>query len=135
MQRHCDHCGGSYEAKSSNSKFCSRVECKRERERERKRRPALTVASAPGEPIVEGAVSAAARSVLTSADRLASPAGSAAIVLAHRIDANADSGSAMASLVREYRAAMTEAMAGVPLAPDRVDEIRAQREKRQRASS
>jgi hypothetical protein len=67
---------------------------------------------------------------LTAAGRLNTSAGQAAVALASRIDAGAESSSGLAALTREMRAAMAEATANVAQAGDALDELRAKREAR-----
>lgn len=71
------------------------------------------------------------QAALVAADRLATPAGAAAMVLATKLDQGRDTGSAVASLVRELRATMAEALANTKVAADPVDELRRKREERQ----
>jgi hypothetical protein len=67
---------------------------------------------------------------LTEAGRLQTSAGQAAVALASRIDAGAESSSGLAALTREMRAAMAEATANVAQTGDALDELRARREAR-----
>ena len=67
---------------------------------------------------------------LTAAGRLDSSAGQAAVALARRIDDGAESSSGLASLTREMRAAMAEALSRVEASGDALDELRARREAR-----
>jgi hypothetical protein len=69
-------------------------------------------------------------SELTTAGRLETSAGQAAIALATRIDEGAESSAGLAALTRELRAAMAEALANVTEAGDALDELRARREAR-----
>lgn len=62
--------------------------------------------------------------------KLESPLGATAIVLAARLDAGTDPGSAMAAMSKELRAAMTELMRSAPAAADPVDELRQRRKRR-----
>lgn len=75
-------------------------------------------------------VTEATRAALEHADRAGTPAGTAALALAARIDSNSDTGSAMASMVRELRATMTEALAGAIVETDALDELRDRRLRR-----
>jgi hypothetical protein len=51
-------------------------------------------------------------------------------VLAERIDARADTGSALAALVREHRATLAEALAKSDEGPSIVDQLAARRRER-----
>lgn len=85
-------------------------------------------ASAPA--VTDGPLVSATRLSLQAVDREATPHGQAALALAARVDAGHEHGSAVAALVRELRATLTEAMAGVRAVDDVVDELRARRERR-----
>jgi hypothetical protein len=67
---------------------------------------------------------------LRAADRLDTPAGQMALVLAERLAAGLDTGSALATLSRELTARMDEALAGAKLETDRLDELKARRERK-----
>ena len=135
MDRNCDHCGTSYVAKQSNSKFCGSAECRRDRERARARRKRsglkaevvpFPVPTPDGEPC--GPLEQAARDELVACDRADSFAGRLALGLARRMDASRqDSGSSFSSLSKELRAAMAEATKDAPQAADAVDELKARR--------
>lgn len=57
-----------------------------------------------------GAVTKSVRTELAAAGREDSALGAAALLIAARIDANAEPGAAMAALLRELRATMAEAL-------------------------
>ena len=140
MDRACDACGATFAARSVKARFCS-DKC---RSRARYRRevlgaPETTIPPAKpkrtrkpkAEPLDSptGALGAVVAE-LTAAGRLQSSAGQAAVALASRIDAGAESSSGLAALTREMRAAMAEATANVAQAGDALDELRAKREAR-----
>lgn len=75
-------------------------------------------------------VLAAVRAELEQIGKAASPGGAAALVLAARLDAGEDPGSAMAAMAKELRATMTELAQGAPAAVDPVDELKKRRERR-----
>ena len=56
------------------------------------------------------------------------------LALARRIDKAADSGSSLAALARQLSETMTEALVGVVLEPDKVDELRARRDAKLRGA-
>src|SRR4051812_31887776 len=95
----------------------------------RKRGVGAKVAHLPASLAESGSVVAATTSVLEAVARLDPPAGRAALVLAARLDLGTDTGSAMAAMAKELRAAVADATAGVPPQADRVDDLREQREK------
>jgi hypothetical protein len=138
MQRACESCGRSYEAKTKRSRFCQDQRCVRERARGRKRvqrHPPATVVelrAAKKEPL-PSSVTAATVAELDAAGRVGSALGQAALALARRLDeSSADTGSSVASMVKELRATITEAVRSGQGAADPVDELRERRSKRLR---
>ena len=138
MDRACDRCGQPFSPASKRARFCS-VKCRTQATRaraqgqpealpsakpKRTRKPKAEPADSPTGTL--GAVIAE----LTEAGRLQTSAGQAAVALASRIDAGAESSSGLAALTREMRAAMAEATANVAQAGDALDELRAKREAR-----
>lgn len=81
-------------------------------------------------PVPAGGVLAATRAQLDTIGRIDTPLGATALVLAGRLDAGADPGSAMAAMAKELRGIMSELLAGAPAVSDPVDELRARRKKR-----
>ena len=75
-------------------------------------------------------VLAAVREELDAIGKLTTPAGATALVLAGRLDAGEDPGSAMAAMAKELRATMTELTRSTPAAADPVDELKRRREER-----
>ena len=140
----CASCSTDFDARSSRARFCS-SKCRTQAHYRRtklgipetrdpkpapkapaKRRKAQVDDSPIGTLGTLGAVIAE----LTDAGRLNTSAGQAAVALASRIDAGAESSSGLAALTREMRAAMAEATANVAQAGDALDELRAKREAR-----
>lgn len=138
MKRSCDACGRAYEAKTKRSKYCSDRECVRNRERGWKRgqRSGGKVVDLSPPPEPEPVLSAVAvtRDALEVVGRLHTPAGVNALLLAAKLDAGGDTGSAMAALSKQHLAALAEATKGVKAAADPVDELRAKREARLRGA-
>lgn len=127
MRKTCADCGEPFEAKRTAARFCSPT-C-RQRAHRRPEQPAeiltLQTAASPG------SLAAATQARLEAADRLDSPDGQAALVLARRIDAGgAETGSALASMVREHRAALTEAVRDARVEADPMDELKGRRERK-----
>lgn len=79
---------------------------------------------------VPAGVVAAVTADLGAAGRTVSPAGQCALALAARIDAGVDSGASMASMVRELRAALADALRDAAVSADPVDELKAKRDRR-----
>lgn len=130
MQRSCDVCGKVYEARRVTSKYCGSA-C---RTRVSRANAAAGSAADPGAAVpatrdVEGVdVVAAVRLRLQAAGRVADVAGQQALLLAHRLmTATVDTGSSLASVSKELRAVMAEALEGAA-ASDPIDELRARRE-------
>lgn len=130
MRRSCESCGRQFEAKSQRARFCSST-C-RGRQHRAGDRATVTEFRARDDDQADEPVTvvAATRRTLVAADRLESPAGAAAMVIAAKLDRGGDTGSAVAALVRELRAAVAEATAGVKMAADPLDEIARKREER-----
>ena len=131
MQRSCDVCHGSYEAKRASSKFCS-DNC-----RLRAHRSPMAVALAPVVPLTtpvdpsEGSLTAATLAELGAAEMLASSLGQLALMLARRLDRpSMDTGSSIAALVREHRATLTAAVDAGKVAEDPLDQLAQQRRQR-----
>lgn len=131
MQRSCDTCRTSYDAKRPNSKYCSDL-C-----RKRSARGSVTPSLSPVAPLAgdrgEGdakvaTLVSATRAELTAAGRLGSSLGQAAMLLARRLESEeVETGSSIAALVREHRAALAEATAGAVIVEDPLDQMAAAR--------
>lgn len=125
MQRTCDACSAAYDAQRPNSRYCS----------ESCRKKAARGTSSPRiEPIVsEAAPVASTRSrvqaELEAGGRAETYLGAAALALADRID-QSTAVMGFAALVKELRSTMDAAMAGVKVAADPVDELRARRDRK-----
>ena len=76
-----------------------------------------------------GGVLAATSALLTSCDRIETPLGQAALVLAKRIDANEDSGTAMASMTKQLESTLVSATANAEeQTTTALDELRVRRD-------
>lgn len=126
MQRRCDRCGKSYEAKRPTSKYCS-SSC-----RARQSQSPKPVADLPTKRTGTD-LHAVTERELTEAGRLDTVLGRQALELAQRITSSQETGSAVASLSKEFRAVMEAAMEGVGIAADPLDELRARRERKRSA--
>lgn len=127
--RSCEYCGKPLESK--RAKYCPGSKC---RSMAHKRRTSgVVVALHPQGPDAPaptgGSVVAVTTKQLEEAGRLDTYLGAAALVAAARLDETADTGSAVAALLREFRVAMAEALAGQQHA-DGLDEVRQARERR-----
>lgn len=140
MERNCEACGGSFESKRRDTRFCS-SKCRLRAHRgggtqvvelkapaKKGRKEAAVQADGPSGP---GEVEQATITQLEEAGRLDSPRGKAALVLARRLDAvTFDTGSAVAAVVRQWDATLEAAVAGAHMAADPVDEVRRRRDEK-----
>lgn len=132
MQIQCHQCGQSFDAERPHAKWCSAA-CRKQNQRAggasiTELRPAAGDEEDDDQltPVV-----AATWRRLEEAERLDTPEGMTALALAHRLDnGGRDTGSALASVARELRATLAEALKGAAVAADPVDEIRARRERK-----
>lgn len=129
MQRSCEACGASYDAQRPSSRFCS-DRCRKRTARANGSKP--KPASSPSSPELEQAPDTAIADHVASelGDQLQTAAGQMAVALARRLDANVDTGSAMAAVARELRSVLTELLGNAPTAADPIDELRARRDRR-----
>lgn len=105
--------------------------CSPPRLRDVRRRAPHKLAAAPAAP--SGAVvgvTAATLAKVRDACVEDDPAAQAALVLAARIDAGADSGASIAAMVKQLHATMAVALEHAELAADPIDELRRRREAR-----
>lgn len=73
---------------------------------------------------------AATRAELEDAGRSTTSLGAKALALAARIDAQVDTGSALAALVRQHDLTMAEAVKGAHAKASMLDELRARRDRK-----
>lgn len=143
MKKNCATCGKPFEAKRSTAKYCSdrcRVQAQRRSGSDKGKVIAFGVAVAPPqtEPSREpGLLESAARTELEAVGRAETLAGGVVLALARRIDQAGpdDTGSAFAALTKELRASLAAAVAGAEQEDDPVDQVRKQRERKQRERS
>jgi hypothetical protein len=131
MERDCDRCGDSYEAKRSTSKFCS-PRCRKQSSRHPE--------PAAGQPdpvrvlldsFESASVFSATQVELREAGSLGSALGQAALRLALLIDMQGPlSGSAAASLTKEWRVTLEAAVKAKAAPVSLIDELRKRREQR-----
>ncbi len=121
MIAECTLCGTEFETESYKAKWCS----DRCRKRHERGQAVTAIARTPA-----GRVADAVRIQLEEVDGLDSPLGAAALVLAERIDGaggHADTGSALASLVRELRTTLAAALDAAPDESNVIDDLIARR--------
>ena len=126
MRRVCTVCGGPYDAIRDNAKFCGST-CKK-----RAQRDPGAVRGPSALPVPEcgpdGLMVAAVRSELAAAGRDETYLGAVALTLADRMDGS-KSIMGYAAMAKELRSTMDQALAGVKVAADPVDELRARRDR------
>ncbi|GAC1375745.1 MAG: hypothetical protein NVSMB4_04130 [Acidimicrobiales bacterium] len=135
MTRSCAQCGLNYDASRPNSTYCGDT-CRKRAQRAQKVAGSLpTAPERPETPLdaSEPALVAAVRRELSEADRLTTVAGQVALELAVRVANRREMGSAVASLSKQLREAMAEAMVNVVAEASPLDEIRARRDARRNA--
>ena len=129
MRKHCTVCGEEFEAKRNTAKYCSR-RCSVRASRQPK--PGPDQPQMPADPDAE--LWTATLAELTAAGRVESASGQASLLLARRLDSPlTETGSSVAAMVREHRAALADALRGAVAEANPLDELRARRE-RKRAS-
>lgn len=130
MERTCatEGCGNTIPPQKGRArprKFCE--ECRPPKNRPNPR--VITLPEAAGEPVEESpGLVASYRAQLEAADRLDSPEGALVMHLARLFEAGQHTASGAASLSRELRAAMEEALKGAPAKADSLDELAARRQ-------
>ena len=124
--RACDACSAPYEAQRAWSRFCSPT-C-----RSRARRGARAPQPVPPTPPGDGGLVRAVVGELEEAGRLETALGQATLAVARRIDENRDTGSAMASLSRELRVTLEQAVAGARVAASPLEQMRDELAERRR---
>lgn len=129
MQRNCDVCGRPYEAKRSTSRYCGSG-CRARKSQQ------PGVVPAPVTPLTATELPSTGLAVVTTSEleaagRLNTTVGQQAVSLALRIEASfGDTGSSVAALHKQLDALMDKALAGVALASDPLDELKAWRDRR-----
>lgn len=133
-RRNCDSCGKAYTAKTARSRFCSTA-CRVRASRgvvvpiETKAPTSRSTKEASASPELVGVLGATYRE-LDAAERLETAYGQAAMVLARRIDAGRDTGSAMATMTRQLRETLAEALKGARREGSKLDELTERRRQR-----
>ena len=136
VDRMCAGCGRSFQSKTYRAKSCSAV-CRTRVSRANRDLVAPLVSALPLSEGAEGAgealqgCEALVVQALTQANRLRTVKGQIAIALARRVDA-ATVVMGFAALTKELERAYEAAMAGVTVAADPIDEIRARRDSKLR---
>lgn len=126
MERLCGSCERPFEAKRPNHVSCS-PRCRQRLARGHVAK--LAVIPTEGESDLVAAV----RAELLSAERVDSALGQAALTLAVRVSEGRDTGSAIASMVREMRGVLAEATRNSARVDSALDDMRDELAARRRA--
>lgn len=123
--RSCEKCGDRLPPQRSGGvrKKCAKCSPKRVRP-PKNQRQVVAVSDLPSE---RGSIYAATLATLEQAGRTETPLGATALLLAQRLDANQDSGSAVAALAKQLAATLEDATRGAQIAMSPLDELRARR--------
>lgn len=134
--RTCPVCGGEVASENKRALYCGNT-CRAKASTARNLglpAPAprsLTVVAVEERPTGPDSVASAVRAELADADRLDTALGQAALVLAERIDANLDTGSALAAAVKQLGVTLAVATAGAEGAGlTRLEQMRARRDQK-----
>ena len=131
MSRECVICGKPFEAVRHQARYCG-PNC-----RKRAQRGAAGVQKLPKVPAAAVENAGLVDSVtaeLVSVGRLNTALGQAALALATRMETSTvDTGAGLASMSRELRAVMAQAMGGAAAGADPIDELRTRRDRKNRA--
>lgn len=127
MIKTCVSCGEPFEAKRAAAKYCGE-RCKKRAQRAPSANVvAIGTATKSATPrAAEGDLTRATRKALDDADRVDTELGTAALLLARRLDlaSFAETGAGVAALMKEYRATLAEALRNVEAEDDELDQIR-----------
>lgn len=130
MERSCAVCGKGFTAQRSTARYCgSGCRARASQGAEVRDHPAKSHQPAP----TTAGLTDLTRRELDAAGRLDTARGAAVLLLAGRLDANQDTGSAVAALHRQWDAALTAATADARQALSPMDELRLRREARRGA--
>lgn len=128
MVRPCEQCGSGFEAKSPAARFCG-ARCRKASSRGTAPTTSVTPVTFGAPGVTGKSTVQACRDELEAGGRSETFLGAAALALADRVD-NATAVMGFAALVKELRATMAAAMAGVQVTADEVDELRARRDRK-----
>lgn len=121
----CAGCGKEFKAERRSRKYHSDACRKAASRKKADAHEASTSAELPGPTITQATYDS-----LVECKRETTPLGRVALSLALRLDKGVDSGSAMAALAKELRAALQAATVNAAKKSDPIDELEKQRQKR-----
>jgi len=122
MQRQCAVCQREFQAKRASARYCGNA-C---RQRAHRAAPLKVAKSQDANASADSPTVAAVRAALESASRADGYLGATALTLAARVDDTPGAGAA--TVARELRAVMSEALRDAALADDPVDEVKQRRD-------
>lgn len=132
----CACCGEGFTAKRSSAKWCS-PGCRQKGLRRRQAGLSENVVqlgvAPPADEVHGGPVYVATFTELADAGRESTAMGQAALALATRIDSAADTGSSLASAVKQLGATMEVALKGARRAETALDRVRQRRDAKREA--
>lgn len=131
MERTCQRCGKAFTA-GPRALYCGST-CRARASEDRRSGTTSPPAAMPQRGSSGQALADRVRAELDAAGRLGTTAGETALLLARRLEAGDDAGSAVASLARQLLATMSEALRDSQQAADVVDELSARRDARRGA--
>lgn len=130
MNRSCERCGKTFQAKRSTAKYCGST-CRSQASTVRTDGSVVRLTPVAIVPDDESGLVGTTRRTLDAAGVLGTVSAQSALLLAARIMAGADGGSAMASMVKQLEASVSAALASVTRA-DQLDEVNQRRDKKLR---
>lgn len=129
MRKDCAACGEPFEAANARRRTCS-DRCRKAASRSARIRPVRDVPPKPDEPkpvdpAGRGELWQVTHAQLVAADRVNTPLGQLALQHAAALDSpdRTDTGSSLAALSKEYRAALAEAIRDAETERDDLDDI------------
>ena len=128
--RQCRQCASDFVALSPRARYCSDACRSRARYQRVKRAPTADLYGLPI-PAESNDLAGAVATELQAAGRAHTVAGVAALTIARRIDACPESSAGLATLTRELRACMAEALADAFIGSSLLDDLAEQRRQRQ----
>lgn len=124
--RSCGACGRDLTDRP-RAKFCG-PQCRANATKRRAKGVPELLTVGEAAPVESTGCYSATLAALVDVARESSPMGTAALALARRIDTGTDSGSALASAVKQLRETLDAALDGTKVAADPLDELRRRRE-------
>jgi hypothetical protein len=112
-----------YEAKRPNSRYCGDTCRKRAQRAPKVAKPAESV-------VISDGLAVAATRELEAAGRLDTALGQTAVVLARRIESPMETGASVASMTKQLRETLAEALKGADVAEDPLDMLRERRDRK-----